>query len=243
MASKHAVIGALAALDYRRRTGKGQFIDMAQTEVAVSLMGERYLDYTFNKRIDKPVGNRSTYAAPHGCYPCKGTDEWCAITVFTDEEWQSFCDVMGNPVWTKDPKFANLQSRLKNVAELDGHIKEWTSTLDAHLVMDTLQAAGVTAGVVQRAPDTLADPQLRWFDSIVELDHPTAGARLYPGVPFRMSGASPMQSRPAPLLGEHTEEICRDLLKMSDEEIKQLVDKDILHTPANTQGTGKSMFG
>jgi crotonobetainyl-CoA:carnitine CoA-transferase CaiB-like acyl-CoA transferase len=58
-----------------------------------------------------------------------------------------------------------------------------------------------------------------------------------------MSGASPMQSRPAPLLGEHTEEICRDLLKMSDEEIKQLVDKDILHTPANTQGTGKSMFG
>jgi benzylsuccinate CoA-transferase BbsF subunit len=243
MASKHVVIAALAALDYRRRTGKGQYIDMAQTEVAVSLMGERYLDYTYNKRIGKPAGNRSTYAAPHGCYPCKGADEWCAITVFTDEEWHNFCDAIGNPAWTKNSKFANLQNRLKNVAELDEHIKEWTSTLDAYVVMETLQAAGVAAGVVQRAPDTLADPQLRWFGSIVELEHSVAGARLYPGVPFRMSGAPPMQSAAAPLLGQHTEEICREMLKMPDKEIQRLVKEDILHTPANTQGTGKSMFG
>ncbi len=243
MASKHVVIAALAALDYRRRTGKGQYIDMAQTEVAVSLIGEHFLDYTYNGRIGKPMGNRSAYAAPHGCYPCKGTDEWCAITVFTDEEWQSFCDVLGNPVWTKGPKFANLQNRLKNVAELDEHIKEWTSKLEARVVMDTMQAAGVAAGLVQRAPDTLADPQLKWFDSIVELDHPVAGARLYPGIPFKMSGASPMTSTPPPLLGQHTEEICRDVLKMPDEEIQRLVKEDILHTPANTQGTGKSMFG
>ncbi len=243
MASKHVVIAALAALDYKRRTGKGQYIDMAQTEVAVSLMGEHYLDYTYNKRIGKPMGNRSPYAAPHGCYPCKGNDEWCAIAVFTDEEWHNFCNAIGNPAWTKDPKFANLQNRLKNVAELDEHIKEWISTLDAYVVMETLQAAGVAAGVIQRAPDTLADPQLRWLGSIVELEHPVAGARLYPGVPFRMSGASPMTSTPAPLLGQHTEEICRELLKMPDEEIQQLVKEDILHTPANTQGTGKSMFG
>lgn len=243
MASKHAVIAALAALDYRRRTGKGQYIDMAQTEVAVSLIGEHYLDYTYNGRIGKPTGNRSAYAAPHGCYPCKGADEWCAITVFTDEEWHNFCNAIGNPAWTENPKFANLRNRLKNVAELDEHIKEWTSALDAYVVMETLQAAGVAAGVVQRAPDTLADPQLRWLGSIVELDHSVAGARLYPGVPFRMSGASPMQSTPAPLLGQHTEEICREVLKMSDEEIQQLVKEDILHTPANTQGTGKSMFG
>jgi crotonobetainyl-CoA:carnitine CoA-transferase CaiB-like acyl-CoA transferase len=243
MASKHVVIAALAALDYRRRTGKGQYIDMAQTEVAVSLIGEHYLDYTYNKRIGKPRGNRSPSAAPHGCYPCKGTDEWCAITVFTDKEWYSFCDALGNPAWTKDAKFANLQNRLRNVDELDEHIKEWTSKLDAYVVMETLQAAGVAAGVVQRAPDTLADPQLKWLGSIVELEHPVAGPRLYPGVPFRMSGTSLMQTTPAPLLGQHTEEICRELLKMSEDEIQQLVKEDILHTLANTQGTGKSMFG
>lgn len=243
MASKHAVIAALAALDYRRRTGKGQFIDMAQTEVAVSLIGEHYLDYTYNNRIAKPVGNRSPFAAPHGCYPCKGTDEWCAIAVFTDGEWDSFCCALGNPPWTKDARFGNLQGRLKNVAELDQHIREWTSGLDAYVAMEVLQAAGVTAGVVQRAPDTLADPQLRWLGSTVELDHPVSGKRLYPGVPFRMSGVSPVQSTPAPLLGQHTEEICRDLLEMSGEEIERLVKEDVLHTPANTKSGGAGILG
>lgn len=243
MASKHVVIAALAALDYRRRTGKGQFVDMAQTEVAVSLIGEHYLDYTYNKRVAKPMGNRSTYAAPHGCYPCKGVDEWCAIAVFTDEEWENFCKAIGNPVWTKEAKFSNLRGRLKNVDELDEHIRAWTANLEADVVMETLQAAGVAAGVVQRAPHTLEDPQLKWLGAIVEIDHPVAGPRLYPNVPFRMSGASSFRSTPPPLLGQHTEEICRDLLKMSDDEIQQLVKEDVLHTPANTQGTGKSMFG
>ena len=243
MASKHMVVAALAALDYRRRTGKGQFIDMAQTEVAASLAGEHYLDYTFNRRITKPMGNRSPYAAPHGCYACKGADEWCAIAVFTDEEWQSFCDAIGNHAWTKDPKFADLLGRLKNIDELDKKVGEWTATLDSHVVMETLQAAGIAAGEVQRAPDTLADPQLKWYGAIVELDHPVSGKRLYPGVPFRMSGTSPFESTPAPLLGQHTEEICHDLLNMSGEEIKRLLDEDVLHNPESAKGAGGGMFG
>ena len=242
MASKHVVIAAIAALDYRRRTGKGQFIDMAQTEVAANLMGEHYLDYTFNKRIPKPMGNRSSFAAPHGCYACQGNDEWCAIAVFTDEEWRGLCDVVGNPDWTKDSRFASVRGRLQNVDELDNNIREWTATMNAREVMDKLQAAGVAAGVVQRAPDTLADPQLEHLGAVVELDHAVAGKRLYPNVPFRMSGASPFHSTPAPLLGEHTDEICRDLLGMSDDEIQKLLKEDILHNPSNTEGTGKSMF-
>jgi crotonobetainyl-CoA:carnitine CoA-transferase CaiB-like acyl-CoA transferase len=242
MASKHVVIAALAALDYRRRTGKGQFIDMAQTEVAANLMGEHYLDYTFNKRIPEPMGNRSSFAAPHGCYACKGTDEWCAIAVFTDEEWNSFCNVMGNSPWTKESKYADLLNRLQNVEELDTKVGEWTATLEAREVMDKLQAAGVAAGVVQRAPDTLADPQLEFMGSIVELDHSVAGKRLYPAVPFKMSGASTFKSKQTPLLGEHTDEICRDLLGMNDSEIQKLLDEDILHSPANTESSGKGMF-
>ena len=243
MASKHVVIAALAALDCRRRTGKGQFIDMAQTEVAASLVGEHYLDYTFNGRVAKPMGNRSAYAAPHGCYACKGTDEWCAITVFSEEEWESFCDALGNPDWTEDPRFATVLGRLQNVDELDQKITEWTSGLEAVVVMETLQAAGVAAGVVQRAPDTLADPQLKWDGAIVELEHPIAGKRLYPGVPFRLSGVPKFESTPAPMLGQHTEEICREVFGMSDDEIKRLLDEDILHSPANTESSGKSMFG
>ena len=243
MASKHLVIAAIAALDYRRRTGKAQFIDMAQTEVAASLAGEYYLDYTFNKRIPQPMGNRSLYAAPHGCYPCKGLDEWCVIAVFTDEEWQSFCGAIGNPAWTRDPKFSDLLGRLENIDELDKKVGEWTSTLDTNVVMETLQAAGIAAGVVQRATDTLADPQLKWDGAIIELDHAVSGKRLYPGVPFRMSGTSPLKSTPAPLLGEHTEEICRDLLKMPGDEIKRLLKEDILYNPENAKGAGGGMFG
>jgi len=228
MASKHVVIAALAALDYRRRSGKGQFVDMAQTEVAANLVGEHYLDYTVNKRVPQPMGNRVPYAAPHGCYACKGNDEWCAIAVFTDEEWHSFCNAMGNPQWTKDPKFADLLGRLQNIDELDQMIRDWTETLDAREVMDTLQAAGVAAGVVQRAPDTLADPQLQWLGAIVELDHSVAGRRLYPGVPFKMSGVPNFESRRAPLLGEHTEEICRELLEMPEEDIKSLKEEGVL---------------
>jgi benzylsuccinate CoA-transferase BbsF subunit len=162
--------------------------------------------------------------------------------VFTDEEWHSFCQALGNPDWTKDPKFADVLGRLKNVDELDRRVSAWTSTLDAHVVMETLQAAGVAAGVVQRAPDALADPQLKWEGAIIELDHPVSGKRLYPGIPFKMSGVTFPQSTPAPMLGQHTDEICRDLLKMSDEEIRRLLDEGILHNPANTESTGKGMF-
>ncbi len=242
-ASKHLVIAVLAALDYKRRTGKGQLIDMAQTDVAVSLMGEYFLDYTYNHRIPKPTGNKNPYAAPHNCYPCQEEDEWCAITIFTNEEWQGFCEAIGNPLWTKDPKFADIPNRVKNVEELDSQIEEWTKARSAKEIMESLQAKGVAAGIVQRSTDTLEDPQLKWLDAITELDHPVAGKTLYPAIPFRMSGTSPLTSRPAPLLGQHTKEICKERLNMKDDEINKLINEDILHTPESTEGKVEGMFG
>jgi len=230
MASKHVAIAVLAALDYRRRTGKGQFIDMAQTEVAAALMGEKYLEYTMNKQVPQPLGNRCPYAAPHGCYPCNGQDNWVAISVFTNEEWRSFSKAIGNPEWAKDPRFAEIPGRVKNVDELDKLIAEWTADRDAWDVMETLQEARVPAGVVQRAPDTLRDPQLKHLNAIVELDHPEVGNRLYNNVPFHMSATPPLSSSTAPLLGQHTNEICRELLKMSAEEIEQLIAQGILES-------------
>jgi crotonobetainyl-CoA:carnitine CoA-transferase CaiB-like acyl-CoA transferase len=230
MASKFVVIAILAALDYKRRTGKGQFIDMAQTEVAAALMGEKYLEYTMNKREPQPMGNRCPYAAPHNCYPCQGQDNWVAISVFTNEEWRSFGKALGDPAWTKDPKFADIPGRLKNVDELDKLIVEWTSPRDAWEVMEILQRAGVPAGVVQRAPDTMKDPQIKHLNALIELDHPAVGKRLYPNIPFHMSETPPVPSRPAPLLGQHTEEICRELLKMSAAEIERLKAEKVLES-------------
>ena len=232
IASKQAVVAVIAALDYRRRTGKGQFIDMSQVEVAASLIGEFCLEYTVNGRVPKAMGNRSLYAAPYGCYRCKGDDQWCAISVFTNDEWQGFCNAIGNPGWTKDPKFADTVSRLRNVDELDRLVEQWTIERDPHEVMNTLQAAGVAAGVAQRSIDTINDPQLKWLGAIIEVDHPVAGKRLYPGIPFKISNMTLRSSTAAPLLGQHTEEICRELLQMSEGDISRLKEEKVLEVPA-----------
>ncbi|MBM4462935.1 MAG: CoA transferase [Chloroflexi bacterium] len=232
IASKQAVVAVLAALDYRRRTGKGQFIDMSQVEVAASLIGEFCLEYTVNGRVPKAMGNRSLYAAPYGCYRCKGDDQWCAISVFTNDEWQRFCKAIGNPGWTRDPKVADIVSRLRNVDELDRLVEQWTIERDPIEVMNTLQAAGVAAGVAQRSIDTINDPQLKWLGAIIELDHPVAGKRLYPGIPFKISNMTLRPSTAAPLLGQHTEEICRELLQLSEDEISKLKGDEVLEVPA-----------
>ncbi len=231
MASKQVVIAVLAALDYRRRTGKGQFIDLAQTEVAAALIGEHYLDYTMNKREPQAAGNRCPYAAPHGCYPCQGEDNWVAISVFTNEEWRSFGKAIGDPEWSRDPKFADIPGRLKNIDELDRLVVEWTSDRKAKEIMEILQSSGVSAGVVQRAPDTLEDPQLKHLNALVELDHPAVGKRTYNNIPFHLSETPTVPSSPAPLLGQHTDEICRELLKMPAGEIEKLKAEKILESP------------
>lgn len=231
MASKQAAVAMMAALDYKRRTGKGQYIDMAQTEVAASLIGESYLEYTMNKKVPQPKGNRCPYAAPHGAYPCTGMDNWVAISVFTDEEWHCFVKALGHPEWAEDARFASLTSRLKNVDELDKLISEWTKTRDAWDIQDLLQKARVPAGVVQRAPDTMKDPQVAHDKALVELEHPVVGKRLYPNVALKLSETPAVASKPAPLLGQHTDEICRTYLHMSDSEIGNLKTEGVLESP------------
>jgi benzylsuccinate CoA-transferase BbsF subunit len=92
-----AVTAIMAALDYRRRTGNGQYIDLSQHEVAVQHLAPAILDYTVNGREGGRIGNHHPYASPHGAYRCQGDDRWCAIAVFTDEEWKAFCEVIGDP--------------------------------------------------------------------------------------------------------------------------------------------------
>ncbi len=227
-ASKHGVLAILAALDYRRRTGKGQFIDMSLVEVGANLIGPYYLEYTVNGRVPEPVGNRSPYAAPYGVYRCKGDDQWCAISVSTEEEWCHFCRAVGHGEWIDDDRFADDVARLRNVDELDALVEEWTVHREASEVMNALQAAGVAAGVAARSTDALNDPQLQHLNAFVEVEHPLAGKRIYPGIPFKITGMTFPESRRAPLFAEHTEEICRELLHMSDEEIKKLVDEGVL---------------
>jgi benzylsuccinate CoA-transferase BbsF subunit len=336
VAPRYSLIAIMAALDYRRRTGKGQYIDLSQFEVGLQLMAPLLLETAVNGRVSERVGNYSPYAAPHGAYPCLprhtdrwcaiavGTDEewrnfcrvmgdpewtrdpkfstiqarreneteldrlveewtinflpgdivarlrdaevwagvvesgdallkhyppvkhrspyaaphgvyrchcedrWCAIAVFTDEEWQSFCRVIGNPEWTRDARFSTLQARLENVEELDRLVAEWTSSYTAEDVMTMMQAAGVAAGVLETGEDMMEkDPQFRHRHLFWELDHPEIGK--YHGVaPSFILSKFPYELQRSPLMGEHNEDVLKDILGMSDEEVDELIRESII---------------
>jgi len=182
------------------------------------------LDYTANGRVDARQGNRLGHAAPHGAYRCAGDDRWCTIAVFTDDEWRAVCRAMGDPDWAREERFATLQGRKENEDELDGLIESWTAARSAEEVMETLQAAGVPAGVVQSARDVLEnDPHLKARGYYVYLDHAEAGRTAYDGPGFRLSRTPGRLLSPAPLLGEHTALVCTDVLGMDAEEMAQLV--------------------
>ncbi len=225
----HAAIATLAALRYRNRTGKGQLIEVAQVESSACVIGTAILDYTANGRVGMRAGNRLPHAAPHGAYPCQGDDRWCVIAVFTDDEWRALCRAIGDPEWAREERFATLQGRKENENELDALIEGWTATRCAEEVMETLQAAGVPAGVVQSAQDVLEnDAHLKARGHYVYLDHPEAGRTAYDGPGFRLSKTPGRLLSPAPCLGEHTAFVCQEVLGMDDEEMAQLVMENVL---------------
>jgi benzylsuccinate CoA-transferase BbsF subunit len=228
IAPRFNALTLLAALDYRRRTGKGQYLDIAQHQGGVHYIAPSILDYVVNKRVATRQGNDDLYAAPHGSYPCKGEDRWCAIAVSTDEEWQSLCDLMGRPDWTRDSKFASLEGRKKNREELDALVGAWTINLTDEEVMTKLQNAGVPAGRVNDPRDHMEnDPQLAFREFYQGREHPELGTYHPPRQPCVLS-KSPCQIRRAPLLGEHTEYALKEIIGLTNEEIEELVIEDVL---------------
>jgi len=229
----HFVVATvMAALDYRRRTGRGVYLDQSQLEAAVHFFAPPVMDYLVNNRIMERSGNRLPYAAPHGAYPCRGNDRWCAIVVFSDEEWRGLCDAMGNPEWTQDPKFATFLGRKENEDELDRLVGQWTINFTAEEVMSLMQAKGVAAGVVEDLKDMFEDPQLKHYGFLRYFEHPVMGEISYQGPPFRLS-KTPDGQFSAPCLGQHNEYVYKELLGLSDEEIAELLIEKVITTEAD----------
>jgi crotonobetainyl-CoA:carnitine CoA-transferase CaiB-like acyl-CoA transferase len=230
------IMGALAvmmALYQRLSTGKGQYIDLAQTESSACHLGQAIMDYTMNKRNTQKTGNRDYHGAVQGCYRCKDVkgkfaggiefvDSWINITITNDEEWQGFCRAIGNPAWTKGSRFSNVLSRYQNHDELDRLIEEWTVNYDNYYVMYTLQKEGVPAGLLMDEKDAYGDPHLRVRDFFHELNHPVCGSHLYPGIAWKMSKTPNRLKLPPPVLGEHNEYVYKRVIGVTDEEYAEL---------------------
>ena len=226
VAMRFGLAALLAALEYRERTGKGQYLDLSQYEASLHLLSPLVLDYNVNGRVAKRMGNRSNYAVPHGAFPCRGDDRWCAIAISDDGQWHAFCQVIGEPAWTKDARFVTVLGRKQNEDELEALVSSWTVSVTAEQAMEKLQCAGVSAGVVQNGRDMNNDPQLEGRGSYEFLEHPVLGIHRYNYPSFRLS-KTPSQIRRGHCLGEHNEYVFTHLLGMSDEEFTTLLGEGV----------------
>jgi benzylsuccinate CoA-transferase BbsF subunit len=230
-----AVIGAL---ERRRRTGEGCFIECPIYESGVVTVGPAFLDYQANKVVPERRENRHRYFAPHGAYPCIGTDRWCTIAVTNEEEWKAFCKVIGNPVWTKSPKFATAPDRVKNAKELDRQISKWTSKQDVYQVMKRMQKAGVPAGIVAKGEDLDKSEHLKSHEFYYEtefysadfekpgMEWPVAGTTVTWKEPLYMS-ETPCGFGPMHKVGQDNDYVYGELLGLSKAEIKKLTDESV----------------
>jgi benzylsuccinate CoA-transferase BbsF subunit len=221
------VLAIISALDFRKRTGKGQFIDCAQFESVVSLMTPALLDLEANKHDGGRIGNHEPGIAPYNIYQCAGDDQWCAICVFNDGEWKAFVQAIGNPAWARKPEFSTMTGRCTNQDEMDRLITEWTSKHTREEVMTILQDAGIAAGIVATGHDLSINPQLAYDGFYHKIDHPGIGEFSYSGIPIKMT-RTPYQTRKAAALGEHNEWVATQILGLKDEEFVELMAEGLL---------------
>jgi len=224
-----AVFAILAALFYRKRTGKGQYIDLAQWEATTALLPEFILDYTLNGRVAGPQGNQHPHMAPHGCFRCRGEDAWISIAVQTDEEWGDFCKALGNPSWCQEECFASRESRPKHRQRLSERIEEWTIRHSAEEAARILQGAGIAAFPSYGIGDLLRDPHLEMRGAKVVVDHPKMKGEILYGLPWKFSRTPGSIRRRAPLLGEHNQYVFCELLGMGEEEVSRLAEEKVLY--------------
>jgi benzylsuccinate CoA-transferase BbsF subunit len=224
---RFATAALIAALDYRNKTGKGQVLDLSQFETGLYFILPAILDYAANHREPSRCGNASSFSVPHNVYRCRGDDRWCAIAVLNDEQWKSFCKVIGKIDLIEDPKYKTFVTRKKNEQDLDAIIGAWTQNFTAEEVMDKMQSAGVPAGVVSNAADIYNDPQLRHRGLFWPMQHPEVGSFTHLGQAFQLSETPARAERPTPCLGEHTASVCTEILGMSDDELVQLMSEGV----------------
>lgn len=215
-----ALVGALL---YRRKTGKGVYLEQSQIESGMTMMGPEILDYAANGRIAGRMGNHDHYMCPHNAYPCQGEDKWIVIAVRTDDEWKGLCRVMGLPAWSGDAKFATILARKENEDELDRLIGNWTGGNDVQQLMETLQSARIPAGIIRNGEGIVNDPQMRHRQAFRWLEHSVMGSTLYKSPSYQLSKTPPDIRKAAPCLGEDNQYVYRDILGYSDDEISDML--------------------
>jgi crotonobetainyl-CoA:carnitine CoA-transferase CaiB-like acyl-CoA transferase len=228
-------LAALLALWHRRRTGRGQFVDLSQFEAVVSVIGPPLLDIAANHREQSPPGYRSqeSPAAPHGVYRCRpradDADRWLALSVRSQPQWDAFVGALGSPPWAYDAKFRTLYLRMRHSADLDSHVGRWAADQEAEAAMLLLQAAGIAAGVVANGADLCArDPQLQARDFWGTVTLPDGATTHVTGIPMKLSATPAAIRTPSPIIGEANDYVLGELLGISRAERDALLADQVI---------------
>jgi crotonobetainyl-CoA:carnitine CoA-transferase CaiB-like acyl-CoA transferase len=225
----------MAALHRQRETGVGAYIDMSQSETGLMLSGTSLLEHQLTGKPTTRYGNRMPYLdwSPHGAYRCAGEDTWLAISIQSDAQWRALVEEMGSPAWALDFRFANAAGRKAHEDELDRELNSFTSASDRYDLMNRLQARGIAAGVVQKAPDRFdRDPQLKAHGYFVDLPHSEIGTWPVEGFPARLS-ASPADvggstGRASPKLGEDNDFVYQGIFGLTPAEMVALREEKVI---------------
>jgi crotonobetainyl-CoA:carnitine CoA-transferase CaiB-like acyl-CoA transferase len=236
VAPRFTIASILAALDYRRRTGRGQYIELSQAEASMHFLAPALLDYIANRYVQTPEGNRDQHSAPHGVYPCVEEDTWIAIACATQEQWLALCALIdGRPkpsategTLASDVRFMDLGERIRNQHRLDNIISGWTRSFEASQLTTLLQSRGIPASKAATSADMSGDTQLAWRKHFVELEDPVIGKAVVERSSYILSRTPGRIARSAPALGMDTDYVLENILGYSRSQIEELRAHSIL---------------
>lgn len=223
LAAMHAVFATFLALDERERSGQGRLVEAPMIEAALNMAAEQVVEFSASGRRLERMGNRGPGAAPQGVYPAAGDEEWLALAVATDEQWERLRAELDDPAWARDPALATATGRRAAHDALDEWLTAWCATQDARAVAERLAAAGVPAGYVIDARDIAHNPQMLHRGLFEVEEHPVTGSHPIPTLPFRFRDRGDGWMRqPAPTLGQHNDDVLGGLLGLGPDELAAL---------------------
>lgn len=229
LAGVYAAYAIVAALHRRQHNKEPQLLDLSQAMVLASSMGPSYIAILNGPDNLRPQGNVSPINAPHNCYPCKGGDDaWCVIAVDSEQQWERLKEAMGYPDWAEADSFATMKNRLENREELDRQIANWTHQRTPRELMMLCQERGVPAGMVATGEDLYFDSHLEARGFLLEQEHKRMGKLRLPGPPVRFQNHPLHVWRFGPLLGEDNDYVLKEVLGLSDEEIRRYAECGVL---------------
>ena len=220
---------AAAALNHRVVTGEGNYVDFSMAEALTASIPEALLDYQMNDRVPEPMGNADHHHAPHSVYRCKGDDRWLAIAVTSDEEWRALCGVIGRHDLSDDVALTDTKGRSEQQKRIDAAITAWSQQHEDYEAMRILQEAGISATPYLSPQRVFTDPQLReggFFTTLIASD---GKQRDLPALGWRFECGPEPRITAAPVLGQHNNYVYGELLGLSDDEVAQFIEEQIIY--------------